>query len=374
MFRNIFGSRSRPTRAEINDFMEHVRAGNLPEVQRLINYKNSFLKITDHDGIPPLIAAIDSFKYARDLNCARLLLERGVSLNAVEERTRNTALITASCEGHREPIELLLDHGANIDLPNKAGQSALIVACMYGRAEAVKCLISHGAAIELCTHSGHNALFISCWYDHVDVAKALVEVGANLNVKTKDGWTNLTYCCYYGRTAIAKVLIRAGADLLLPSLNGWSPLTHASYRWHRDIVVALLDKGVDIDKSAVDGGWSPLTYASYYGKTDIVALLLDKGADINYRSKFGRAPLLVACWEGRVDTARYLLRKGADFMLQDEVFPCVVAGCVVILVPPHFTPSGPATAGGIQRPPLRLPEEVQRHHRCPCASRCVRGE
>ena len=61
-----------------------------------------------------------------------------------------TALYASALRGRVELIELLLEHGAKIDMAGGPLGSALIVACTMGRLDAVKVLVSRGAKTEFC--------------------------------------------------------------------------------------------------------------------------------------------------------------------------------------------------------------------------------
>jgi uncharacterized protein len=56
--------------------------------------------------------------YTGDLNKARLLLDHGAEINAIDEEYGSTPLGYAARWGRREMVALLLERGAD---PNKAG-------------------------------------------------------------------------------------------------------------------------------------------------------------------------------------------------------------------------------------------------------------
>ena len=67
-------------------------------------------------------------------------------------------LIDAALEENDSIIEVLLNHGASVDLKNKDGDTALILAAAHGRLDAVKLLLDHGANAHAMNKVGKTAL------------------------------------------------------------------------------------------------------------------------------------------------------------------------------------------------------------------------
>eukprot|EP00968_Pinguiococcus_pyrenoidosus_P010211 scaffold803_cov310-Pinguiococcus_pyrenoidosus.AAC.124 len=75
---------------------------------------------------------------------ARLLLDRGVDVNAIDGNG-DTALCCAAREGCKATVELLLDRGAAMDQANHRGETPVIAAAEKGHAEIGRILLNHGA-------------------------------------------------------------------------------------------------------------------------------------------------------------------------------------------------------------------------------------
>ena len=56
---------------------------------------------------------------------------------------------------------LLLDHGANVNMQRHDGASALFISSQNGHTETAKLLLNHGANVNMQRHDGASALFIS---------------------------------------------------------------------------------------------------------------------------------------------------------------------------------------------------------------------
>ncbi|EGZ22543.1 hypothetical protein PHYSODRAFT_497418, partial [Phytophthora sojae] len=56
--------------------------------------------------------------------------------------------------------------------------TALYIACEHGHAEVAELLVTHGADIELPDERGWTPLMAAAWKDHVDVVQLLLQHGA----------------------------------------------------------------------------------------------------------------------------------------------------------------------------------------------------
>ena len=58
-----------------------------------------------------------------------------------------TLLIGAALHGHERVVELLIQHGAEINLQDSVGSTALMLAAQEGHERVVDLLIRHGAEV-----------------------------------------------------------------------------------------------------------------------------------------------------------------------------------------------------------------------------------
>ena len=86
------------------------------------------------------------------------LINANASVDVSGGPDRTTPLINAAVSLPKSSLELLLEHGADINLTNKLGDTALIVASRKGDAELVSCLLEHGADILHANRRRENAL------------------------------------------------------------------------------------------------------------------------------------------------------------------------------------------------------------------------
>ena len=83
-------------------------------------------------------------------------------------------MCTAAKNGHLEVVQMLLEAGADKELPNILGEPPLFAACEKGHVDIVKLLLAEGAEQKV-NLEGESPLFIAAHGGHVEVAKQLLQ-------------------------------------------------------------------------------------------------------------------------------------------------------------------------------------------------------
>lgn len=114
--------------------------------------------------------------------------EEVTRLTAIPEVALQNTLNQAAFRGDLETLSHLLELKTWIDFYTDDGQSALIKAVQGGQAEAVELLIEHGADVNLQDSEGNSALHhLSRLQNQEAIFKILVSAGADLSLKNNAG-------------------------------------------------------------------------------------------------------------------------------------------------------------------------------------------
>ena len=146
----------------------------------------------------------------------QLLLNHGLQLNH-QCRRGDTALHFAAWNGHSEVIKVLLTRGASPSIRNKIGQTPFLDAAETGKLEALKLFLENGAKPGEVNKDGMNALHLAVKGEHTDLVHYL---GSNyrelLTKRNKKGETPRVVANQEGHQEIVKLLNRYEQTIHLP--------------------------------------------------------------------------------------------------------------------------------------------------------------
>ncbi|KAL7824032.1 hypothetical protein V8C26DRAFT_384656 [Trichoderma gracile] len=244
-------------------------------------------------------------------------LLRGTADNDMSDADISQALCRASQKGHKEIVQMLLDHGADVDAITDTG-TALLAASGKGYTEIVQMLLDHGADVSAIAGEYGTALLAASSQGHTETIQVLLSHGADVNAIAGDYGTALIVASNRGCTEAVQVLLDHGADVsAIAGLYG-TALQAASYSGSIDTVRMLLDHGADVSAIAGEYG-TALKRASEEGHAEIVQMLLDHGALVSAISGSYDNVLDAASYSGSIDTIRMLLDYGAGIFTHDHL-------------------------------------------------------
>lgn len=148
------------------------------------------------------------------------ILSAGREINQKGQNTGSTALDIAARNNNAGLIRLLLDHGADPDIPNGIGRTPLINAAVWGKTDALKTLLAHGPSVNSIELWGGTALDAARDDNNFENVKLLIEAGADVNAKDGDGNTPLMKAVLNRQTDIEKLLLQNGADRNIENNDG----------------------------------------------------------------------------------------------------------------------------------------------------------
>ena len=247
---------------------------------------------------------------AGNATIARMLLERGASYS---HRYHNP-LVAASCKGHLEVVQLLLDWRANEMLISmETIRSAFRSACNCGHLVVARCLLERGTYVDDATLM--LALCESVVEErNMEVVEFLLDKCADFNVVVPGyGSSAWTGAIEFGHPAIVRRFLDRGADPNAVDDKGDSPLKIAL--WRPGIFPILLERGADPNKPFADGSTALLRLMRYTDEayTQALSNLLAMGADPNLaHATTGQTALMKAASDLNIGLVKLLLEYGAD--------------------------------------------------------------
>ena len=128
--------------------------GNVEEVRSLSG--SIFVNVNYAWGanhFTPLCSAV----YSDCKDVIQLLLERGADPD-LPDYFGYTPLHRAMYHGNKDVVQLLLDGGANLNITNKCGETPLHIAAFVDQRELVQLLLNAGAELNITSYAGHTPL------------------------------------------------------------------------------------------------------------------------------------------------------------------------------------------------------------------------
>ncbi|CAH0018272.1 unnamed protein product [Clonostachys rhizophaga] len=275
--------------------------------------------------LSPLLAACVN----GDEATVRVLIEAGATINKVyglgeEAQTPIQAAILSAGEP-TAVVRLLLDHQADINIRNLAGETALDIAILSQRKTIIPLLLHHGARLGNPSLSLVNA----AQNNMVDSIEKCIGEGADVNGSSDEGSTPLIAASICGHLEAIKRLVELGADVNMIQnstyLLGETALISAARRGNAGSIKLLLSQGANPN---IHGQrTSPLIEAARHNITiHCLEALLDAGANVNFASRTsGVTALIMAIRDARPDKIKTLLRAGADPNLSIKNFSPLTA-------------------------------------------------
>jgi len=158
--------------------------------------------------------ALHSAASRGDTEIAAMLIERGADVNA-EISGGTTPLHQGSWNGHEEILKLLLAKGAEVDPKTTGGVTPLYQAAGPGAERhdkgCVEVLLAHGASVNVTDERGNTMLHTAAYYGNKGVIEILLTRGVPVNSKNRRGETPLQVASRNKHPEIAELLRQHGA-------------------------------------------------------------------------------------------------------------------------------------------------------------------
>ncbi|KAK1149218.1 hypothetical protein N8T08_006438 [Aspergillus melleus] len=239
-----------------------------------------------------------------------VLLNAGADAN-LKNGEGKTALFEAVQADQVISVTMLLDHGAN---PNLPGPEHVLWSAIY-RPACLRILLARGADIRKTPGIMEQATSIN----NIDAIRILLQAGIDPNLK-KDGiYTPLCSSIRDNRRDIFTLLLANGANpnAMASEYPAWKCVTH--FRTH--FLPDLVDAGADLHQPP-----GIVEMAVQMNNAEAAQWLLEHGgANPNDRNAQGKTALTTAIREHRVDLMKLLLAHGANPNQRGQDWPVCMA-------------------------------------------------
>lgn len=128
-------------------------------------------------------------------------------------------------------MDLLLDHGLDLNAERYVHTNPLEAAILGGSVTLLKKCIQNGAVLDVQNHYGKTALYIAADEQMPEAVNVLLQHGALPDLQENElKWGALHKAVFHGNTEIVLSLVKAGADVNLLTSDGDTPLHMAAWK------------------------------------------------------------------------------------------------------------------------------------------------
>ncbi|VDP82714.1 unnamed protein product [Echinostoma caproni] len=171
-----------------------------------------------------------------------------------QDKYGRTPIYLASCRGHTEVVNYLINLNADFHIPNKEHKSPLYISAYFGYLEIANTLLRHGAQVDQTDSHRKTPLYVATYHGRSEIVDLLLDAGANVNTADKNGKTPLYVAVLHGHLALAQKLLNAGASVNRVDREGLGPL-------HMAVKFPKLD--IPMVKLLLSYGCDPVNLASF---------------------------------------------------------------------------------------------------------------
>ncbi|XP_073752623.1 serine/threonine-protein kinase TNNI3K isoform X4 [Callorhinus ursinus] len=218
--------------------------------------------------------------------------------------------------------DVLLQHGANVNVQDAVFFTPLHIAAYYGHEQVTRLLLKFGADVNVSGEVGDRPLHLASAKGFFNIAKLLMEEGSKADVNAQDNEDHvpLHFCSRFGHHDIVKYLLQSDSEVQPHVVNiyGDTPLHLACYNGKFDVAKEIIQIS-GTESLTKENIFSETAFhsACTYGKSiDLVKFLLDQNViSINHQGRDGHTGLHSACYHGHIRLVQFLLDNGADMNL-----------------------------------------------------------
>lgn len=213
-------------------FFKAIKTGDLTNVKALLITNPALVNASTRTGESAVLVAV----YYNEPEIVKLLLALGAQLTIFE----------AAAVGQLDRVrELLTSRPTLINAFAPDGFTSLGLAAFFGHLDVVELLLEKGADVNLPSRNAQHVmpLHSAVAHQHLAIAKALLAHGADVNAIQADNFSPLHEAAQNGLTDMIHLLLAHGANVNMRKADGETPLTIAQKQGHQEAATLLQQHG-----------------------------------------------------------------------------------------------------------------------------------
>jgi ankyrin repeat protein len=250
-----------------------------------------------------------------------------------------TALNYAARQGHTELVALLLESGANKELPEANGITPILMALLNNQLAVADLLLEAGAEINVSDFYGRTPLFAAIDFRNLDLNSSLEDSPSDNNIDRKAILPLIEKLLRHGAIVDARTKEWPPEKKWLYSLNdvswvdmtGQTPFIRAAAAGDLEVMQLLLEYHADPLITTYEGTTALMVAAGVNWTVDqtfvqseedllkAVELIFNLGSDINAKNSMGVTALHGAANKGANSIIKFLAENGANLNARDNV-------------------------------------------------------
>lgn len=323
------------------------------EIVKLLIDKGADINLVNKNKISPIHRAIN----IESLSLIKYLVKKGVNLDVKNNNGLNilsivssfnnlpmikflfrqhqineqsdlkfTALHFATFKGNFSVSKFLIEHGADLNIPDNKGRTPIFHTVSEGHYQIVDYLISNGADINIKDCEQNTLLRLACSRGYVNIIELLISKGMDVNEIDYEGNTLAYIASYTNQLEVVECLLKYNVDVSIKSNNNKTPLHYACIHENINMIKCLIDNvkdKVSYVNELYNNNKSCLHIAVENGNLKIIKLLVSYGASINIKDQNGNTPLHISLFnhleEDENKMIKYLIFLNADINIKNNL-------------------------------------------------------
>ena len=160
------------------------------------------LQAIEHDSLPKIKSLLKTKQY--NLNCEVVI---GAEYELDEPDEIPLLFFVIQTGASLEAIELLIEHGMQLDYTNREGLGAIDIAVKYRRKDIVSLCKKSGISLTTSKRkSGLTPLMLAASFNDLDMMKFLISEGADAKGKDNYGMDAIAYATKLGQKSAVEFL------------------------------------------------------------------------------------------------------------------------------------------------------------------------